>query len=94
MIRGEPMTLREVAEVLGCSPQNVHRIEQQALSKLRSVMRLRGLTLTDLIPEPEPKESAHEFLQGLQGGHRLDPLEEWPVRTSGQESHDDHHAGW
>ena len=43
------MTLREIGEVLGCSPEYVRNIEKSAFAKLRQYCAERGLALTDYL---------------------------------------------
>ena len=61
------MSCLEVAEVLGCSAQRIHMIEQEALRKLARHMRWRGITFADLLPVPDPKqkENPRGILQEL-----------------------------
>lgn len=45
------MTYPQIAAVLGVSVERVRQIEQNALRKLRCVLRKKGLVLDDLIIE-------------------------------------------
>ena len=46
-----PMTLQEIADVLGCSRERVRQIERDALKKLRKALLRRNLTYEDLWPD-------------------------------------------
>jgi hypothetical protein len=43
------MTCAEVAQVMGCSHGHVHKIERQALAKVRAECKLRGFTFEQLL---------------------------------------------
>lgn len=53
---GRVMTVTECAVALGCSPQWVSKIENDALKKLRVKLKAKGLSMRDL-ESPESGES-------------------------------------
>lgn len=46
----EPMTLREIADDLGISPQSVAEILERAYKKIRSQLAEKHLRAEDLLP--------------------------------------------
>ena len=47
--QSEPMSLREIAELMGVSGESVRKIERQAIAKCRAWLSKRGLSFDDLV---------------------------------------------
>jgi hypothetical protein len=47
--QSEPMSLREIAELMGVSGESVRKIERQAIAKCNLWLSDRGLTFADLV---------------------------------------------
>ena len=54
----EPMSLQEIADVLGVSKQMVAKIEKRAVAKARVILEENGYTLEDFANEMRQKEEA------------------------------------